>query len=153
MSDLFKGKTKREIMIKTRQDSGSEPDIYDYSKDIPFKINLTLKNKAHAYTFLSRIFDKDDVITFNAGINLTEEIANKETIGNIASTGLPIIINTAQTDVIATKADTSKKSLGIAVIIALKKLIFSIISVVLKNLFKKKFSLFKILISLIPPRI
>ncbi|MEE1574351.1 MAG: hypothetical protein V1257_12245, partial [Candidatus Neomarinimicrobiota bacterium] len=54
--------TKREIMIAIGQDSGPEPGIYNYANDIPFKINLTLKNKAHAYTFLSRIFDTLGII-------------------------------------------------------------------------------------------
>jgi len=61
-SDPFKGKTKREIMIETGQDSGPEPDIYDYSKDIPFKIDLSLNNKPHAYSFLNSIFDTLGII-------------------------------------------------------------------------------------------
>ena len=56
-SDPFKGKTKREVMIETGQDSGPEPDIYDYSKDTPFKIDLSLNNKPRAYSFLNSIFD------------------------------------------------------------------------------------------------
>jgi len=49
-------------MIEIGQDSGPEPDIYDYSKDIPFKINLSLKNKPHTNSFLNSIFDTLGII-------------------------------------------------------------------------------------------
>ena len=57
--------SKREIMIAIGQDSGPEPGIYNYANDIPFKINLTLKDKARAYTFLSRIFDNLGIVADN----------------------------------------------------------------------------------------
>ena len=61
-SDPFKGKTKQEIRELTGQDSGPEPGIYNYAKDIPFKINLTLKDKGHAVSFLNSIFDTLGII-------------------------------------------------------------------------------------------
>ena len=62
MQNPFEDKTKREIMIEIGQDSGPEPGIYDYSKDIPFKINLTLKDKGDTVFFLSSIFDTLGII-------------------------------------------------------------------------------------------
>ena len=62
MLNPFKDKTKREIMIETGQNSGSEPDIYDYTKDVPFKINLSLKSKLHTFSFLNSIFDALGII-------------------------------------------------------------------------------------------
>ncbi|MDC1177848.1 hypothetical protein OAT26_01455 [Candidatus Pelagibacter sp.] len=62
MLNPFEDKTKREIMIEIGQDSGPEPGIYNYSKDIPFKINLTLKDKGHTVFFLSSIFDTLGII-------------------------------------------------------------------------------------------
>ena len=61
-SDPFKGKTKREIMIEIGQDIGPEPGIYNYANDIPFKINLTLKDKGHTVSFLNSIFDTLGII-------------------------------------------------------------------------------------------
>ena len=61
-SDPFKGKTKQEIRELTGQDSGPQPGIYNYANDIPFKINLTLKNKGHVVSFLNSIFDTLGII-------------------------------------------------------------------------------------------
>ena len=61
-SDPFKGKTKQEIRELTGQDSGPEPGIYNYANDIPFKINLTLKDKGHTVSFLNSIFDTLGII-------------------------------------------------------------------------------------------
>ena len=58
----FKSMTKQEKMIVTGQDSGPEPGIYNYAKDIPFKINLTLKDKGHTVSFLNSIFDTLGII-------------------------------------------------------------------------------------------
>jgi len=44
-------------MIEIGQDIGPEPGIYNYANDIPFKINLTLKDKGHTVSFLNSIFD------------------------------------------------------------------------------------------------
>ena len=61
-SDPFKGKTKQEIRELTGQDSGPQPGIYNYANDIPFKINLTLKDKGHTVSFLNSIFDTLGII-------------------------------------------------------------------------------------------
>ena len=61
-SDPFKGKTKQEIRELTGQDIGPEPGIYNYANDIPFKINLTLKDKGHTVSFLNSIFDTLGII-------------------------------------------------------------------------------------------
>jgi len=58
----FKSMTKQEKMIVTGQNSGPEPGIYNYANDIPFKINLTLKNKGHVVSFLNSIFDTLGII-------------------------------------------------------------------------------------------
>ncbi len=49
-------------MIEIGQDIGPEPGIYNYANDIPFKINLTLKDKGHTVSFLNSIFDTLGII-------------------------------------------------------------------------------------------
>ena len=58
----FKSMTKQEKMIVTGQNSGPEPGIYNYANDIPFKINLTLRDKGHTVSFLNSIFDTLGII-------------------------------------------------------------------------------------------
>ncbi len=58
----FKNMTHREKMIVTGQNSGPQPGIYNYANDIPFKINLTLKDKSHTVSFLNSIFDTLGII-------------------------------------------------------------------------------------------